>query len=278
MKYEFIKNIVLSLSIFTLIFAAFSCSNTSTGESGEVIDAYKELYAAVQSKDTERIKKMMSGATLQFVEGVAAQRNKPVSEILENGLYASTINPELPEIRDQRIKEGKFGAVEVFVKKTGKYEQAYFINEITLYIRDIGPTPEKVVSVIAEATKLEPEKAKDLIGDMKKPLFSTVEKERALELQKKLNEAGAKTEIESGWKVAVGDLFAGTFQNPEQSKAQKEAQASNKMIPLNPNVNGNPTNRPIPKNPAGANSNIKVKTIEIPPTNAKPQPKPEDKK
>lgn len=269
------KNIVLSLAVFTLLFSAFGCTNTSTAESGEVIDAYKELYTAVQAKDTDKLKKMMSGATLQFVEGVAAQRNKPVSEILENGLYASTINPELPEIRDQRIKDGKYGAVEVFVKKTGKYEQVYFINENSLYIKDLGASKEKVVEAIAAETKLEPEKIELVLKDLSKPIVSTVEKERVLEIQKKLNEAGAKTEVESGWKVAVGDLFAGTFKHPEQSKAQKEAQNSNRLVPYNPNINGIPKN--MPPNPAGANSNVNVKTIEVEPVKIRPKNQPEAK-
>jgi hypothetical protein len=48
---------------------------------------------------------------------------------------------------------------------------------------------------------------------------------------------------DGGWKLAVGDLFAGTFQNPGKSQAQTELENSNTsgLIPLpgNANVNGN---------------------------------------
>ena len=43
---------------------------------------------------------------------------------------------------------------------------------------------------------------------------------------------------EGGWKLAVGDLFAGTFNSPGKGRAAKEMEAanvmSNNMIPLNP--------------------------------------------
>ncbi len=49
---------------------------------------------------------------------------------------------------------------------------------------------------------------------------------------------------DGGWKLAVGDLFAGTFQNPGKSISQMEAENSNSngntgMVPLAPNINGN---------------------------------------
>lgn len=200
---------IFTLLVFSVfIFLSSSCRQQpvaeadATGQAATPTEAYVMLYNAVRSKNTDAIRNMMSRASLKFVEGVAAQRNKPVAEILENGLYASTINPDMPEVRDERIKDGKYGAVEVFVKKSGQWEQAYFIKE------------------------------------------------------------------DGGWKVAVGDLFAGTFKQPEPSKAQREAQASNKMIPYSPNING--TSPSGNQNPAGANA--KVKTIEVEPANRGPAP------
>lgn len=198
---------IFTLLIFSvLIFLNSSCRQQPAadadpmGKAATPTEAYVMLYNAVRSKNTEAIRNMMSRASLKFVEGVAAQRKKPVAEILENGLYASTINPEMPEVRDERIRDGKYGAVEVFVKKSGQWEQAYFIKE------------------------------------------------------------------DGGWKVAVGDLFAGTFKQPEPSQAQKQAQASNKMIPYRPNINGTaPPGNQNAENPAGANA--KVKTIEVEPAN-----------
>jgi hypothetical protein len=215
MKLKTYKKIIALTFIFASALLIFSCQKQGTvdgdsmGKASTPTEAYTMLYNAVKSKNTEAIKQVMSEKSLQFAENVAAQRNKPVAEILENGLYASTINPEMPEVRDERIKDDKFGAVEVFVKKTNNYEQAYFIKE------------------------------------------------------------------NGGWKVAVGDLFAGTFQHPEKSQAQKEADASNTMIPYNPNVNGNFRSGKLDaNNPAGANA--KVKTIEVEPANK--MPKAEEKK
>lgn len=60
---------------------------------------------------------------------------------------------------------------------------------------------------------------------------------------------------DNGWKLAIGDIFAGTYEKPAKGQAQIEAEASNtnKMIPYgngNTNFNGmNPT----------VNSNIPVK-------------------
>jgi hypothetical protein len=54
------------------------------------------------------------------------------------------------------------------------------------------------------------------------------------------------------WKLAVGDLFAGSFQSPGKGRAQKEAEAANvlnnnSMVPMsNVNVNGNFKSGPRP--------------------------------
>ncbi|MEZ5428617.1 MAG: hypothetical protein R2747_20390 [Pyrinomonadaceae bacterium] len=155
----------------------------SIGNASSPTEAYIMLYSAVKSKNTEAIKKMMSKASLKFAEGVSGQQKKPIEKVLENGFYRSTMNPEMPEIRDERIKDDKYGAVEAFVKENGKWEQAYFIKE------------------------------------------------------------------DDGWKVAVGDIFAGTFQQPPKSQAQIQADQSNanKYVPYAPNVNGNFTSGPPPQ-------------------------------
>lgn len=45
-----------------------------------------------------------------------------------------------------------------------------------------------------------------------------------------------------GWKLAVGDLFAGTYQSPGKGLMQLETEASNSMgnnmVPMSPNING----------------------------------------
>ena len=66
---------------------------------------------------------------------------------------------------------------------------------------------------------------------------------------------------DGGWKLAVGDLFRGTFQMPGKSKAQIEKEisnsAANNMILSAPNTNANI--------PSSKNSN--VATVEVTPEN-----------
>ena len=82
---------------------------------------------------------------------------------------------------------------------------------------------------------------------------------------------------EDGWKLAIGDIFAGSYQKPAKGQAQIEDEASNtnKMIPYsNANVNG--------ANPAGKmNPNVplqkplsKVPQSLMPPNPAPQNPKP----
>lgn len=198
MKYKNYLKITSLFIIFVLTLAIIACQNQkpavmdvdSIGNAATPTEAYVMLYSAVKSKNTDAIKKMMSQATLKFVEGVSAQQNKPVEKVLENGLFASTINPEMPEIRDERIKDDKYGAVEVFVKNSGNWEQVYFVKE------------------------------------------------------------------DGGWKVAVGEVFANTFQNPGKSQAQLQDEASNvnKMVPYAPNINGNFTSGPSNANAPAVNT------------------------
>ncbi len=65
-----------------------------------------------------------------------------------------------------------------------------------------------------------------------------------------------------GWKLAVGDLFKGSFKMPDKSKAQKEQEMSNSsmndMVPVAPIADANIS---------PANNNSKVKTVEVTPEN-----------
>jgi hypothetical protein len=67
---------------------------------------------------------------------------------------------------------------------------------------------------------------------------------------------------DGGWRLAVGDLFAGTFKSAGKGRAQKEAEAANVMsgdsvVPLNPNINGNFNggSGPLPKKDLPVDSN-----------------------
>jgi hypothetical protein len=59
-----------------------------------------------------------------------------------------------------------------------------------------------------------------------------------------------------GWKLAVGDLFAGTYQSPGKGLSQIEAEASNKMgngMIMMPNINGMQGAEKMRTNSAAAN-------------------------
>lgn len=61
-----------------------------------------------------------------------------------------------------------------------------------------------------------------------------------------------------GWKLAVGDLFAGTYQSPGKSLSQIEAESSNKMgngMIMMPNINGMPGAEKMRTNSNSAVSN-----------------------
>jgi hypothetical protein len=181
MNSSYFQKIGMVLMAVAFSLFAISCNKTATtiepGKAASPTEAYKMLFTAVKGKDTEKIKMMMSSSTVKFVEGAAAQQNKPVDEVYKNGLTATTFAETMPEIRDERIKDN-FGKVEVFNSKDNRWEDLAFVNE------------------------------------------------------------------EGGWKLAVGDLFAGTFQNPAKSQAQLEAEnanssGANNMTQLPMNANGN---------------------------------------
>ena len=180
------------LTIFLAI--TLACSGiTSGGPSSSPTEAYKALYAAVKSKDTEKIKAVMSKKSQEFAEMVAGRQNSPVEKVYENGFTATTFSDTLPEIRDERIN-GQWGAVEVWNSKDKRWEDLGFVNE------------------------------------------------------------------DGSWKLAIGEMFGGSFQSPGKGRAVKEQEAANL---LNPNL--------VPVQAANANANnTNVKVIvpkERPQTN-----------
>jgi lipopolysaccharide export LptBFGC system permease protein LptF len=194
MKLKNYRKILFIIVIFTLSLSIISC----TQQEHSLTDAYTKLYNAVKSKDTEKIKAMMSKSTIAFAEGVSKQQNKPVEEVFSNGFTATTFAEKLPEIRDERIKDN-YGKVEVFNQKDNRWEDLAFVKE------------------------------------------------------------------DGSWKLAVGDLFAGTFQNPGKSQAQLQAENSNTsgLVPYTGNINGNiPSGKPD-SNATTAN----VNTVQVMPEN-----------
>jgi hypothetical protein len=100
----------------------------AAGTTGSPTEAYKQLYAAVKSKDVEKIKAVMSKSTQGFAQMVAARQNSPIEKVYENGFTATTFAESLPEIRDERVK-GEFGAVEVWNEKDKRWEDLGFVYE-----------------------------------------------------------------------------------------------------------------------------------------------------
>ena len=169
-------------------------SGPPTGGSGSPTEAYKNLFAAVKSKNTGDIKKQMSKATLQFAEMAAGQQKKTIDEVLENGFLSSTQSPSLPPIRDERVS-GNMGAVEVWDSKNSRWEDDPFVLE------------------------------------------------------------------DGGWKLAVGNMFQGSWNSPGKGQSVRDMEAANaagnNMMPAAPNSNVN------------FNAIKPIKPKELPEANAK---------
>lgn len=191
------RSLYYTALLTALLALVLSCGNaTPGGPGGSPTEAYKGLYAAVKSKDTERIKAAMSKKTHSFAEMVAGRQNQPIEKVFENGFTATTFAESLPEIRDERVS-GEFGAVEVWNAKDKRWEDLGFVLE------------------------------------------------------------------DGAWKLAIGEMFGGSFQSPGKGRAIKEQEAanamSNNLIPGMPgNVNMN------------ANTNVKVIVPKERPQTSKP--------
>lgn len=191
------RTLLFTSALTALLALILSCGNdpSAGARSGTPTEAYKALYAAVKSKNTERIKAMMSKKTHAFAEMVAARQNQPIEKVYENGFTATTFAESLPEIRDERVS-GEFGAVEVRNEKDRRWEDLGFVFE------------------------------------------------------------------DGGWKLAIGEMFGGTFKSPGIGRAIKEQEAanalSNNLVPAAPtNANANNSNVKIivPKERPEANTN-----------------------
>jgi hypothetical protein len=189
------RSILVSALLTALLAAMFACQpaapgNTATNTAGCSIvptgsptEAYKQLYAAVKSKDTEKIKAVMTKKTQEFAQMVAARQNTPLEKVFENGFTATTFAESLPEIRDERVN-CEYGAVEVRNSKDNRWEDLGFIYE------------------------------------------------------------------DGAWKLAIGEMFGGTFKSPGVGRAIKEQEAANLL-----------SNNMVPVNPGNANMNSNVKII-----------------
>lgn len=133
------KNIGL-LTVFALVAIGFTGlgalpQETAIGDSPT--EAYKRLYAAVKSRDTAAITAQMSQKSIEFGAKAASRNHTPIKKVYENGFTATTFAPELPPIRDERIKDD-MGAVEVWNAKEEKWEDLPFIVEDSMFKLAIG--------------------------------------------------------------------------------------------------------------------------------------------
>ena len=174
------RSLFFTALLTVLLLAALACDSiNSAGPANSPTEGYKRLYAAVKSKDVEKIKAAMSKKTQEFAQMVAGRQNSPVEKVYENGFTATTFSDTLPEIRDERVS-GEWGSVEVWNAKEKRWEDLGFVNE------------------------------------------------------------------DGSWKLAIGEMFAGTFKSPGKGRAIKEQEAanlmSNNLVPMNMNTNANNAN------------------------------------
>ena len=179
------KPLVLTASIFILTALILGCTSSDSPT-----EAYKRLYSAVKSKDTEAIKAQVSKKTTELAAMSAQRFNKSIESSYENGFTATTFAETLPETRDERVN-GNMGAVEVWNARDKKWEDLPFIFE------------------------------------------------------------------DGAWKLAMGDVFAGTYESPGKGRDILEREAANAVsnrnviLPLGNQANsktavGN-SNKPSPK-------------------------------
>lgn len=132
------KKIILLTLLLTCIAAAFSCGgNQPVAGNDTPTEAYKRLYNAVKSKNTDAIKNELTEKTIAFGKSASAQYGKPEEKLFENGFTATTFSETMPAIRDERVAEN-MGAVEVWNSKDSKWEDLPFVLENGVWKLAIG--------------------------------------------------------------------------------------------------------------------------------------------
>lgn len=135
MKFKNSSKIILTLLAMVCAAFVFACQNNSTANSAPTgsaaqspSEAYRMLFAAVKSKDPAKIKAVMSKGSMGLAEMAAGQQKKTVEEVIKNGFSETTFAANLPQIRDERVKDD-FGAVEVWNEQRKQWEDIPFIKE-----------------------------------------------------------------------------------------------------------------------------------------------------
>lgn len=120
---------ISAIIIISVISLAIACGGqNAVGGGSSPTEAYKNLFAAVKSKDTEAIKRQMTKNTLEMGVMQSQKNKKPLEEVYANGFSATTFAETLPNIRDERVN-GDMGSVEVWNSRDSLWEDVPFIKE-----------------------------------------------------------------------------------------------------------------------------------------------------
>lgn len=120
--------LLFTITLFLTVVSSTSCGDSSPVSETALSDAYRELYDAVKSGESELIKGAITKETLLFADFIAKQQQKSLDDVLRNGFTRTTFSPELPDTRDQQVKDG-VGHLEVFNSVDNKWEVLPFILE-----------------------------------------------------------------------------------------------------------------------------------------------------
>ncbi len=131
--------ILVLITLLGLMALGFGCTKESVGTGGgqTPTEAYKQLFAAVKSKDIEAIKRNLTKKTVEFGASAAARTGSTPEKMYENGFTESTFAATLPTIRDERIN-GNMGAVEVWSAKKSTWEDLPFMLEDGVWKLAVG--------------------------------------------------------------------------------------------------------------------------------------------
>ena len=130
---------VLTFAVAVSGVLSFGCGDTQTpANSAPAVSceaggdtptqAYKRLFDAVKSKQTDSIKSHVTGNTVELASFISAQNKTPVEKVFENGFVSSTFAATLPDIRDERVN-CNMGAIEVWNASQQKWEDTPFMIE-----------------------------------------------------------------------------------------------------------------------------------------------------
>ncbi|MEQ1604925.1 MAG: hypothetical protein ABL999_08650 [Pyrinomonadaceae bacterium] len=131
--------IFVLITVLAIMAMGFACAKEAVGTGGGATptEAYKQLYAAVKSKDIEAIKRNLTKKTVEFGASAAARTGSTPEKMYENGFTESTFAVTLPTIRDERIN-GNMGAVEVWSAKKSTWEDLPFMLEDGVWKLAVG--------------------------------------------------------------------------------------------------------------------------------------------